>query len=108
MVMINEVDAKTVEWVMKEIWREIYDFVSTSEFQLILQDLYDLPIQERAGFVESANSPEAPTPRKARVPECRASTPRPAVTREPLAKLSELVGIKQKCLILLGRGPRRS
>jgi hypothetical protein len=53
MVLMNEVDARTVEWVMKEIWREIYDFVSTSEFQLVLQDLYDLPIQERAGFVET-------------------------------------------------------
>jgi len=53
MVLMNEVDTKTIKWVMKEIWQEISDFVSASEFQLILQDLYNLPIQDRGKFVEA-------------------------------------------------------
>src|ERR1035437_8980633 len=33
---------------------------------------------------------------------------RPTRSSEPLAKLSEVVGIKQNCVILFGNGPQRS
>jgi hypothetical protein len=55
MALINKVDISTIDLglIMKEILQEIYDFVSRREFQLVLRDLYSLPVEERANFVET-------------------------------------------------------
>src|SRR2546421_6208912 len=53
--LVNKVDIRAIDLdlIMKEILQEIYDFVSRSEFQLVLRDLYSLPVEERANFVET-------------------------------------------------------